>query len=116
MSESWVKSSEQILKGLREAASKKGRDRLEVVNSILFSLNALERSVNGWKMWIRNLSLMSQFTLEELGEIEKALHSQAESIIEYDLKATKKWKDKFPVFRVARERRAGRGESQGFSV
>ena len=116
MSERWVRSSEQILKRMKEVASKKDRDRLEIINSTLFSLNALERSINGWKTWIRNLSLMSRFTSEELEEIDKALHKQAESIILYDLEATKKWKDKFPRGRIIRERRSGRGEAQGLIV
>ena len=54
-------------------SSKEKRDRLDVVNSMLFTLNILERSLNGWRLWIRNLSLMSRFTLEELSEMLTAL-------------------------------------------
>jgi hypothetical protein len=87
---------------MEELTTKKERDRLEVINSILFTLNSLERSIHGWRSWIRNLSIMSKFSIDELKEIDEALHKQAKNIIKYDLEATKKWKDKFPKIRIPR--------------
>ena len=116
MSERWIKECEQVLEGMRKVTSKKDRDRLEHITAMLFIINALERSLNGWKMWVRNLSMMSRFTLEELEEIEKALHKQAESIIKYDIEATKKWKGKFPVLRIPRQRRVRREDTPGLIV
>ena len=116
MSERWIKECKGLLKGMKKSASKKDRDRLEIINSILLTLNALERSVFGWKIWIRNLSIMSRFTLKELEEIDEALRKQVEPIIEYDIEATKRWKDKFPRIRIPRRRMRERRETQGLYV
>ena len=116
MSERWIKESEQLLKGMKKLTSKKERDRLEVINSILLSLNALERSVRGWKAWIRNLSIMSKFSLEELRGMDEALQKKAETIIEYDIETTKRWKDKIPQIRIARRRTREREETRGMYV
>ncbi len=100
LSERWIGESEQLLRRMKELSSKEKRDRLEVINSLLFTLNILERSIQGWRAWIGNLSVMSQFTLDELTEIEQALEKQTQVIIEYDVEATKKWMDKFPHIHV----------------
>ena len=93
------------------------KDRLEVINSIVFALNAMERSLHGWKLWVRNLPLMSRFTLEELTEIEEALDKQIRPFIEYDVEATKRWNDKFPRIRVVpRRRRREEEEARGMYV
>ena len=109
MSERWIKESEQLLKGMKELTSKKERDRLEVINSILLTLNALERSVVGWRSWVENLFTMSKFSLEELNEIDETLQKQTETIIQYDIKATKRLKDKFPRIPQRRTRERVRG-------
>lgn len=116
LSERWIEESEQLLKRMSELSSKEKRDRLETINSILFILNILERSMEGWKLWVGNLSLMSQFTLEELEEIEASLKRQAQSFIEYDIEATKKWTDKFPHDRMVRRQRRGEEEGRGIYV
>jgi len=100
MSERWIEESEQLLRRMKELSSKEKRDRLEVVSSMLFTLDILERSLHGWRVWITNLSFMSQFTLEELVEMEMALEKQIHPFIEYDIEASKKWMDKFPQIRV----------------
>lgn len=101
---------------MKELSTKEKRDRLEVVNSMLFALDLLERSLNGWRLWVRNLSLMSQFTLEELVEMEITLEKQIQTFIEYDIEASKVWRDKFPPIRVVRERREGEEERRGIYV
>lgn len=109
MSERWIMESEQLLRRMKELSSRDERDRLELINSIIFYLNVLERSLRGWRFWVGNLSLMSQFTLEELTEMEVTLENQIRPFIEYDIEATKKWKDKFPQVPAA-PRRMGEEE------
>jgi len=94
LSDRWVEESEQLLKRMKVLSAKEERDRLEVVSSMLFTLDVMERSLNGWKQWIGNLSLMSQYTLEELVEMQRSLEKQIQPLIEYDIEASKKWKEK----------------------
>ena len=114
MSERWIKESEQMLKMMKELTSKKERDRLEVINSLRFSLTAIGRSVVGWRTWISNLSLMTRFSLEELKGIDDTLHKQAETIMQYDIEATKRVMDKFP--RIKMPRRRTKEREQGIYV
>ena len=116
LSDRWIKESERLLKRMRDLTSKEKRDRLETINSILFIINVLDRSVNGWKLWVRNLSLMSQFSLEELQDVEDSLRKEAESFVGYDMAATKKWADKFPQVQVIRRQRRGEEENRGMYV
>ena len=51
----------------------KEKDRLEHVRSILFMLNVLGRSINGWIQWIQNPDMMTKFKKEELEDIDKRL-------------------------------------------
>ncbi len=97
-------------------SSKEEKDRLEVINSILLALNVLERSLGGWKYWVRNLSLMSHFSLEELADIEGVLERHVRPFIEYDIEATERWKDKFPQVKVSREKGKEERETQGIYV
>jgi hypothetical protein len=113
MSERWNKGNQQILDMMEKFASEEGKDRLKVVNSILFSLNALERSIRGWKSWAGNINIMSRFDLGELQEIDEVLRQQAKTIIEYDVEATDRWKDKFPSVRLTLQRREGREPQEG---
>ena len=105
MSERWIKESEQLLRRMNDLSTKEKKDRLEIINSIIFALNVLERSLWGWKQLVWNLSLMSEFTSEELGEIEQSLNKQIQPFVEYDVEVTKRWKDKFPPTRFVRRRR-----------
>jgi hypothetical protein len=116
LSDRWVIESEELLKRMKRLSLKDKNDRLEVINSILFTLNALERSLHGWKLWVGNLSLMSQFTLEELAEIETALEKQIYPFIEYDIEATRKWQNKFPQIPVTRRQERNETESHGLYV
>ena len=81
---------------MKDLSSKENKDRLETINSMLFAIPVLERSIRGWRRWIGNLSLMSQFTLEELANIEESLQTQVQSFVEYDVTVTGKWQAKFP--------------------
>lgn len=110
MTERWISQSEELLKEMEKLSSKKGRDRLEIVNSIILALNALDRSVHGWRSWIRSLRLMSKFTEEELRGMEEGLMKRVRDFVEYDIGVTKEHKDKIPRITVARRReREARG-------
>jgi hypothetical protein len=89
---------------MEEITAKKDRDRLELINSMLFSLHALNQSVHGWQKWIQNLNFMSKFSVNELQEMEAGLISTVRNFIEYDLDVTKRHENKIPQIRVgARE-------------
>ena len=93
---------------MNELSSNEKKDRLETINSIIFAINVLDRSISGWKRWLGNLMSMSQFTAEELNEIEETLNKQIQPFVEYDIEVTKRWKDKFP--QIPRRRRGEREE------
>ncbi|UCH01670.1 MAG: DUF2153 family protein [Candidatus Bathyarchaeota archaeon] len=90
---------------MKKLSSKAKKDRLEIISSILFALEILERSVYGWKSWISNLSLMSHFTLEELVEIDNTLEKLVRPFIENDIKVAQKWIDKFPQIKIIPKRK-----------
>ena len=48
--------------------------------------------------------------------MEEPLEKHVRPFIEYDIEATKKWKDKFPQIRVPRERRRGDEEIRGIYI
>jgi len=104
MTERWVAQSKELLKALTELASKKEEDRLEMVNTMMFVLNSMDRSLHGWRSWIQNLSLMSKFTEEELRQMREGLLQKAQEFINYDMQITEKHKDKIPSIVVVRKR------------
>jgi len=117
LSERWITESEELLRRMEALSSKERRDRLEVINSILLSLNVLERSLGGWRFWVRNLSLMAHFSLEELAEIEGALKRHVRPFVEYDIEATERWKGKFPRVKGPRSSRRKRdNEARGIYI
>ncbi|MFQ6081538.1 MAG: DUF2153 family protein [Candidatus Bathyarchaeia archaeon] len=88
MSGSWVRGCKRILDQIKKLEDVKGRDRLDMVRTIRFTLYALQRSVSGWMEWINNPDIMAGFSLEELEEISKNLSKLTKSFIEYDLEIT----------------------------
>ena len=48
--------------------------------------------------------------------MEGPLEKHVRPFIEYDIEATKKWKDKFPQIRVPRGRRRGDEEIRGIYI
>ena len=102
MAERWVSQSRELLKALEELASKKGEDRLELVNSMIFTLNTIDRSIQGWRSWIQNLQLMSKFTEEELRDMKEGLIKGARDFIEYDIQVSEEHREKIPGIVVAR--------------
>ena len=84
----WVQDCERILNEIKKSAKVEGKDRLDMVRIIRFTLFALQRSVTGWMEWANNPDIMVKFSLEELKEINKNLAELVCAFVEYDAKIT----------------------------
>lgn len=89
MSEHWIQVSEKIIAQLKELESKEGKDRLELVSSLRFVLNVLQRSLIGWVQWVSNPEIMSIFSQTDLEEMHKKLNELTKSFVTYDIEVTK---------------------------
>jgi hypothetical protein len=89
LSERWIRISEKTLDQIKRLEEAKERDRLELVSSILFLLNALRNSLLGWIQWANNPNIMARFTQKDLEKIAKKLSTFTRTFIEYDIEATK---------------------------
>ena len=98
---------------MEERTAKQDRDRLELINSMLFSLHALSQSVHGWQKWIHNLSFMSKFSINELQEMEAGLVATVRTFIEYDLDVTKRHEHKIPQIRRRVEEKKDKDNPSG---
>lgn len=88
MSEGWVQTSEELLEQTRKFSAKKDKDRLDLVQSMRFSLYALHRSLIGWMNWVNNPDIMAAFEKEELDEMNRRITEFTESFIKYDVEVT----------------------------
>jgi len=88
MAGKWAKDCERILDKIKNSAEVKGKDRLDMVRMIRFTLFALQRSVTGWMDWVDNPDIMAKFSLEELRGINKNLAELVCNFVEYDAKIT----------------------------
>ena len=59
-----------------------------MVRTIRFTILALQRSVTGWIQWADNPDIMTQFSLDELVEINKNLADLVCAFVDYDAKIT----------------------------
>jgi hypothetical protein len=98
---------------MEKYASKQDRDRLELINSMLFTLQALNQSGHGWQKRIQNLNFMSKFTIDELQEMEAGLVSTVRTFIEYDLDVTKRHENKIPQIRHRTKEKKDEDDSTG---
>ncbi len=89
MSERWADVSKKILEQIGRLEKAKDRDRLELVRSLHFLLNALQRSLLGWMQWVNNPDIMTRFAQEDLEKMNKRIADFTRSFIEYDMEATK---------------------------
>jgi hypothetical protein len=85
----WIQESKKLLEKIMLENEKKNKDRLDLVNSSLFMLSALQRSMLGWIDWFNKANVMAMFSKEELEKINEKLSEFARSFIEYDLEITK---------------------------
>lgn len=88
MSERWVQISKKILDQLKDLEKSGKGDRLEQVSSMRIALGGLEMSLQGWKRWVNNPTVMAKFKQEDLKKMNKKLIVFARAFIEYDLEAT----------------------------
>jgi len=88
LSESWIKVSERILNQLKSIENTKGKDRLELVRSLRFVLNVLQRSMIGWTQWVNNPDIMTIFSQNDLEAMTERLSEFSRSFIKYDLDMT----------------------------
>ena len=84
----WVNDCQRILKEIKKSEKLEGQDRLDMVRTIRFTILALQRSVTGWMQWADNPDIMAQFSLDELGEINKNLADLVCAFVDYDAKIT----------------------------
>jgi hypothetical protein len=90
LSEGWVQTSETLLEQIRESSAEKDKDRLDLVQSMMFSLHALHRSLQGWIDWVNNPDIVSAFNKEELDEMTKKITEFTEAFIKYDVEVTQR--------------------------
>ena len=108
MMERWIDESRELLKAL-EVASKKGEDRLELVNSMVFALIAINRSIGGWMSWMQSLDFMSRFSEDELKEMKQGFIKEARGFIQYNTEVSIKYKDKASELREEERERPDTG-------
>ena len=102
MSEGWSETCARILEQIEKMAEKKDKDRLDVVQSMRFSLYALHRSILGWLNWVNNPDIMVSFNAEELEAMNNKLKSFIEDFIKYDIEITQKGEGKTVAAQKAR--------------
>ena len=88
MSESWIQISDRILEQLKHLEDTKDKDRLELVRSLNFVLNVLQRSLIGWMQWVNNPDIMSIFSQNDLMKMTQNLSEFTSSFVKYDIEMT----------------------------
>ncbi|MCD6089640.1 DUF2153 family protein [Candidatus Bathyarchaeota archaeon] len=104
MSQGWIETCQRILEQIQRMSQKKEKDRLDLIQSMRFSLYALHRSILGWLNWVNNPDIMVTFSQDELEEMNKKLTEFITEFIKYDIEVTKKGASKsMDVQRARRE-------------
>jgi hypothetical protein len=88
LSESWIKISKRLIDQLKNVEKIENKDRLELVRSLRFILNVLQRSMIGWSQWINNPDIMTIFSQNDLENMTKKLSEFTRSFMEYDIEIT----------------------------
>ena len=83
-----VNDCQRILEEIKNSAKIAGQDRLDLVKKIRFTLIALQRSVTGWMQWADNPDIMTQFSLDELTDMNTNLANLVCAFVDYDAKIT----------------------------
>ena len=90
MGQGWIETCQKILEQIERMSQKKDKDRLDLIQSMRFSLYALHRSILGWLNWINNPDIMVTFSQKELEEMNKKLTEFITEFIKYDMEVTEK--------------------------
>jgi len=88
VAQQWIQRSRDNLKQLRQLLETPDQDRLDLLRVMRFTLGALGQSLAGWMQWINSTEVMSNFTQEELEEMERTIMEMVDHFIEYDIKVT----------------------------
>ena len=88
MSEGWIQVSERILEQLKHTKNTEDKDRLELVKSLGFILNVLQRSLFGWTQWVNNPEIMTIFSEKDLKTMTETLSEFTRSFVKYDMEMT----------------------------
>jgi hypothetical protein len=102
LSQGWVETCQRILEQIRQMSQKRDKDRLDLIQSMRFSLYALHRSILGWLNWVNNPDIMVSFDKKELEEMNKRLMEFIEEFIKYDIEVTEKGASKSMAAQRAR--------------
>ena len=116
MAEQWTDQSTKILEKLTTLSHEENRDRLSIINTLILALNAMDRSVQGWRKWIQNLDFMARFSEDELKAIEQGLLNSVRNFIEYDIDITQQYQKKLPQIRTTRRRKTQNENTQRMFV
>jgi len=87
----WKAIHEETLKLIDDLASKRQRDRLDLLNLMNLSLYAMARSLIGWYQRLENPEVLSSLSDEELRELADKISRIAKEFVKYDIRTTKRY-------------------------
>ena len=87
----WPYSSKEALKIIDNAASKRPRDRLDLLNLMNLSLYAMARSLLGWYRRLEDPEALSALNDEELRELAQRISNLAKEFVKYDIKTSRRY-------------------------
>ena len=73
------------------AASKRPRDRLDLLNLMNLSLYAMARSLLGWYRRLEDPEALSALNDEELRELAQRISNLAKEFVKYDIKTSRRY-------------------------
>ena len=98
----WIEKTQERIKNL-EAVDLS--DRLACYVALWKIIGAVGNSVSGWRSWLVRPGIMTEFTEEEMKEFCLILRDMAIQFLNFDMKATEKFKTPPPPPRGQPERR-----------
>jgi len=104
LSDEWIKNCEKLLAQMKDFSSKKDKDRLDLVQSLRFSLYVIHRSVLGWLNWVNNPDIMTTFEKDEIDKMNGQMTDFVKSFIKYDIKITTQGANKSIKSKTSKER------------
>ena len=79
------------MKLIDDVASKRPRDRLDLLNLMNLSLYAMARSLLGWYQRLEDPEALSVFNDEELRELAHRISNMAREFVKYDIKTSRRY-------------------------
>jgi hypothetical protein len=84
MNQGWIERTQKTVDRLQKIKKKREMDRLEIITALRFCFGALSQSLGGWMQWVNSPEIMSQFSREELLEMNDKLIDMVIEFVEYD--------------------------------